>query len=120
MGRSLTDADRRSIRALLTHRPPQGKKKDRRTQIANWPFKSESFGVHPDQIPEAREHYRRHGLAVDFTKDGAAIMTGPNQHRQMAKADGIWNGRDGFSVPGGTGREPHQRMVQEIMKMAGD
>jgi len=35
-----------------------------------WPILSESAGVHPSQIQEAKEFNRQHGLSVDYTPDG--------------------------------------------------
>lgn len=119
----LDDTIRAAIKNLLTARPkpkiptrhilhpsaPRGKK----AGLWSKPFESDALGVNPDQIAQASESLRKAGLAVDFNeKTGAAIITSDKQYRAVAKAVGLFNGRDGYGVPNEngdhmpTGREP--------------
>lgn len=50
-----------------------------------WPRVSDALGVHPSQIPEAIEEAKRLGTHLDFTKDGSAIVDGPQHQNDLLK-----------------------------------
>jgi hypothetical protein len=119
----LDDTIRAAIHNMLTARPKPKiptrhllhASSPRQKKAGLWarPFESDALGVNPDQIPQAAEALRKAGLAVDFNeKTGAAIITSDKQYRDVAKAVGIFNGRDGYGIPNEngdhmpTGREP--------------
>ena len=119
----LDDSIRAAIHNMLTARPKPkiptrhvlSGSSSRRKTAGLWvkPFESDALGVNPDQIKEASEALRRAGVPVDFNeKTGAAIITSDKQYRAVAKAVGLFNGRDGYGVPNEngdhmpTGREP--------------
>lgn len=52
---------------------------------ALWPMESEGFGVLPSQVPEAIEHARKHGVPLEFTKDGAAIFRSQQHQREVLR-----------------------------------
>ena len=105
------DAVRDFTRALLTARPSikpsQFEGRKYRTSLWNRPFASNALGVNPDQIPEARAALRARGCTADFDSEGRCIVTSEKQFREVAKASGLWNGRDGFAVKG----ESDQRIL---------
>jgi len=70
-------------------------------------YRSDALGVNPDQIPEARAALRAQGVCVEFDKDGCAIMESERQYKDVARATGMWTGRDGFQVPDGSGGRCH-------------
>lgn len=61
-------------------------------------YASDALGVHPSQIKEATENLRRHGVMADFAPDGRCIITSPKQFKEVAKASGLFNGREGYLV----------------------
>ena len=48
-----------------------------------WPRRSQALGVSPAQIPEAREHARRHGYQVDFDELGTALIPSRAEQNKM-------------------------------------
>lgn len=61
-----------------------------------WPMLSEAMAVHPDQIEEARARNRRHGVNVDYTKDGRAILNDRGQRRDLMKLEGFHDKHGGY------------------------
>lgn len=103
----LTDDIRKAIHEQLTARPRESSKPNVQRRVGpgiwNKPFHSNALGVAPNQIGEAREEFRKHGLAIDFDQDGRAIITGPKQYKEACRALGIFSGRDGYGIPGEDG-----------------
>lgn len=65
-------------------------RKIRTAGVAQWPYESDCLGVQPEQIPEAREAWRKHGgINMEFTPDGQAIVTGPQMLRKACKVMGL-------------------------------
>ncbi len=56
---------------------------------AKWPILSDSAGVHPDEIPQAREEMRRKGVNIDYAGDGRAIFESHAHRRAALKAMGL-------------------------------
>lgn len=96
------DAIRAGINNLLSAKPAPSKHKhrERRTSAGLWvrPFHSDALGVHPEQVEEARAALREQGVMADFDSEGRCIITSDKQYREVAKACGMWTGRDGFSA----------------------
>lgn len=68
-------------------------------------FKSDALGVNPEQIPEATAALRANGVMNDFDPEtGACIITSPNDHKKVARAAGMFSGRDGFDVKDADGK----------------
>ena len=99
----LDDTLRTAIRKLLTTPPPKRRAKPQRAGLWSQPFHSDALGVNPDQIPEATAALRAAGVTADFDADGCAIITSDKQYREVARAAGLYNGRDGYGVPNSTG-----------------
>ncbi len=58
-------------------------------KAAKWPYESQGFAVGPEQIPEARDRWRKHaGINMEFTPTGEAIMTGPEMFKKACKTMG--------------------------------
>ncbi len=57
---------------------------------------SEALAVHPDQIEQARARNRRHGINVDYTADGRAILMDRGQRRDMLKLEGFVDKRGSY------------------------
>lgn len=113
-GNELTDEMRAAIHLQLTAKPKPRQRRARRGTAGLWvkPFASDALGVNPRQIPEARAHLRAHGITAEFDSVGRCIVTGEKQYRDVAKATGMWDGRDGWNpkkndgMPIETGRTP--------------
>jgi hypothetical protein len=72
------------------------KKKAKREKLLNstWPQHSDCLGVHTSQIPEAREHYRKMGVPVDFCpKTGAAILTSAKHRKKVCEVSDMYTVR---------------------------
>jgi len=65
-----------------------------RPSRSGWPLASEAMAVHPDQIPEAREHDRRHGVPTDYDRLGRPIFTSREHRKRYARSYG-WRDYDG-------------------------
>lgn len=59
------------------------------TGSVGYPILSDALGVHPDQIPEAREHYRKRGVSVDFAPDGRLVMADSAHRKRVLRAAGV-------------------------------
>lgn len=55
------------------------------------PKLSDALAVHPDQVPEAAEHARRHGVPTDFAPDGRCIVTSRAHQKKLCKLYGFHN-----------------------------
>jgi hypothetical protein len=87
---------------------------------------SDALGVNPEQIGEAREELRRHGLCVEFDKQGRCLIESEKQFQQVTRALGMSDGRDGYQVCGNdgnrifSGREEakgRERFKEELRRM---
>lgn len=95
------DAIRKAVREQLSAKPapPNDRgNRTRRTTAGIWarPHHSDALGVNPDQIEEATKALRAQGVMADFDKEGRCIITSEKQRREVAKACGLWDGRDGY------------------------
>lgn len=123
----LDDELRAAIRGQLTALPKSGRKsRDRRCDAwrTGLGVRSDALGVGIEQIPRARAELAKMGVNCDFDpRTGAAIVTSSHHYRQVAKASGLFCGRDGFGVPNpeevggyvGTGRG-QQKGKEEFRK----
>ena len=66
---------------------------------AGWPMLSDAMGVHPDQIPEAREHAARHGIPTDFAPDGRAILRSCDHRKRYGELIGMYDRNGGYGDP---------------------
>ena len=102
MGMVLTDEVRVQIKAQLTARPAPKVRpnKSRRTSAGLWarPFHSDALGCSPGQVEETRAHLRANGVMADFDEDGCCILTSDKQFREVARASGLYDGRDGYGA----------------------
>jgi hypothetical protein len=61
-----------------------------------WPMLSEGLAVHPRQIEQARARNRRHGVNVDYTPDGRAILMDRGQRRDLLRLEGYHDKHGGY------------------------
>jgi hypothetical protein len=100
----LTDELRAQIKAQLTASPKRSKEKKSETIARSYRYNrgrthySDALGVSPDQIEEARAHLRSHGIAAEFHDDGRIAIQSEKQWRDIARAGGMYTGRDGFGA----------------------
>jgi len=97
----LTDEIRAAIKNQLTASPkPKSRpNRQRRTTAGLWarPFASSALGVNPEQVEEAQQQLKAHGITAEFDrKTGDCVVTSDKQFREVAKAVGMWTGRDGY------------------------
>ena len=103
----LTDEIRAAIHSQLTAAPSKAAERAQARDYKFMPYASEALGVSPEQVTEAKANLRAHGCMVDFDRDGRALITSEKQVKEVAKAAGLWSGRDGFAVRDGEGRQVH-------------
>jgi len=112
----LTDHIRAAIHKQLVAKPSPRKRRERRVGTGLWykPFVSDALGVGTGQINKAREHLHRHGITAEFDSEGRCIVTSDKQYRDVARATGMYDGRDGWDVKNNegfimeTGRTPER------------
>ena len=92
---ALTDDIRKAIHDQLTAVPARRSNVDARDYKFK-PYYSASLGVSAQQIPEAEAHLRANGIPAEFNADGEVLVTSSRQFREIAKACGIYDGRDGY------------------------
>ncbi len=63
---------------------------------AAWPIKSDALAVHPRQIKKVMERNRKHGLHVEYAKDGRPILADRGQRRELMKIEGAHDQQGGF------------------------
>ncbi len=84
------------------------------------PMVSDSAAVHPDQIPEAMEHAKLHGVPTEFNKDGCPIFATRDHQRRYAQIYGYHNNDDNWSGKDRPLDQPSQhdifRELDEAMK----
>jgi hypothetical protein len=112
--RATVDALFQAQREILTARPKPSANPKRQRLAGLWakPFHSDALGVNPDQIPQAQAALRAAGVTADFDSEGRCIVTSDKQYREVAKACGMWTGRDGYAVRDGEGRPVGTGRVQ--------
>lgn len=54
-----------------------------------WPLECFGSGVHADQAPELRKHFKEHGVNVEVSKDGNPIYTSAAQRKKALKCRGL-------------------------------
>jgi hypothetical protein len=73
-----------------------------------WPILSDGFGVHPEQVEEARAHATAVGTPCDFVPEtGQAIFTSQQHKREVLKAHFMHDRND---IAGGQSRT-HKRKI---------
>lgn len=109
MERGLTDEMRANINALTSAAPRRGNNPAVHHYRYNngRPHYSESLGVSPDQVDEYRAHLKKCGITAEVMKDGTVKIESEKQFREVAKAGGLWNGRDGYGATDGEGNKIH-------------
>jgi hypothetical protein len=121
MGLTLTDEMRASIKASLVATPSRKTSNTKRSHYRynkGRPHASDALGVHPDQVQEYRDHLKKHGVTAEVKVDGRVMIESDKQFREVAKAGGLWNGRDGYAAYDSdgnrimTGREQGQGQSQ--------
>lgn len=80
---------KRYVLDLVTRKLVPVGQENKPKKIANWNYASEALGVQPDQIEEAKEHYRQLGEKVDFDRDGNLQVTGYQQWKRILRKDGF-------------------------------
>ena len=61
---------------------------------AQWPMYSDNLGVSTSQIPEAREHYAKLGVPLDFCpKSGRAILTSAKHRKKVCEVSDMYTVR---------------------------
>jgi hypothetical protein len=61
-----------------------------------WPMYSEALAVHPDQIQQANERAKRHGLDVEYVKGGIAKIGSRNDRKRLLKLEGFHDNQGGY------------------------
>jgi hypothetical protein len=75
---------------------------------AAWPILSDGFGVHPEQVEQARAHAASVGTPCDFVPEtGQAIFTSQQHKREVLKAHFMFDRND---IAGGQSRT-HKRKI---------
>lgn len=99
---------------------PKPKKPVGQTLLWNRPFRSDAMGVGVDQIAEAEELLRKHGVTAEFDRTtGELIATSERQFQDAGRALGLRTGAKGWDAGSPTGRQREQereRIKQLIMK----
>ena len=52
-----------------------------------WPQKMNSLGVHPSQVKEAMERNKKHGVYVEYDKEGTPLVADRKQRCELMKIE---------------------------------
>jgi hypothetical protein len=55
------------------------------TQNFSRPLELDALGVHPNQVPAAMARDRRHGMAIEYTKDGTPLVKSEQEKRDYMR-----------------------------------
>jgi hypothetical protein len=55
------------------------------TQNFSRPLELDALGVHPEQVEAAMARDRRHGLAIEYTKDGTPLVRSEQEKRDYMR-----------------------------------
>lgn len=63
-----------------------------------WPQNmGDSLGVHPDQIPEAMERNKRHGVTgVTYNADGEPLVADRGARKKLLRVEGVHDKQGGY------------------------
>jgi len=64
-----------------------------------WPKLCDASGVHPDQIPEAIQKAKRHGIDMEFHPDGRAKYTSRKHRKDYLRSIGLFDRSAGYGDP---------------------
>ena len=80
-----------------------------------WPMYSEAMAVHPEQIPEAMERNKKHGVYVEYAKDGRAKLMDRGQRKALMRIEGYHDNNGGFGDDTGvsTTTKPPMKTIKE-------
>ena len=71
---------------------------------SGYPFYSMSLSVAPEDVPLTLELLRAQGVSAEFDTDGCPKIESSRQHREIARALGLFSGRDGYGHQSVSGR----------------
>jgi hypothetical protein len=94
MKRELPCGCGRTLHLDLAAMNPSVGVRESRGRSQAYPYASYAMGVHPKQLPEAREQLARAGVSTDFTPDGDPIITSRAHRRKVMKAVGMHDRND--------------------------
>lgn len=78
------------------HPPRKWEPGPARTQgTTTWPLESQALAVHPEQVHEANERAKRHGIAAEYREDGTCVIADATARRRLLKLEGLVD-KDGF------------------------
>lgn len=64
-------------------------KKETFKQIPRYPMPCEALAVHPTEIGEKRDWYRRNGVPTEFRGDGSPIVRDPSHYKKVRRLNGV-------------------------------
>ncbi len=59
-------------------------------------LESDALAVHPSQIGQAMARNKRHGLHIDYTKDGRPILKDRGQRRDLMRVERVHDNQGGY------------------------
>jgi hypothetical protein len=65
-------------------------------QGACWPQESVALAVHPDQVAEANERNKAHGVNVTYKADGTAVVPDRGERRRLLRLEGYHDKQGGY------------------------
>lgn len=60
------------------------------------PVLSDGLAVHPEQVPEAMERDRRHGINTQYDAEGRPVLTDRGMRRRLLKSLNMHDGDGGY------------------------
>jgi hypothetical protein len=66
------------------------------TSTKGWPMVSVALAVHPDQVAEANERNKRHGVHARYRPDGKCVIPDAADRKRLLKVEGFFD-RDGYN-----------------------
>ncbi len=83
-----------------------------------WPMKSDALAVHPKQIKAVRERNKKHGLHIEYARDGRPILQDRGQRRDLMKIEGVHDRNGGYgddhATHGGYLDDPADAISDEV------
>lgn len=81
------DSNGRAVEVIARIDPPV---KPVRSGGGKWPRESYAMGVDPEDVPQAMETARRHGVPTEYTPDGDPVLTSPGHQKRYMRVFGFY------------------------------
>lgn len=94
------DGKRVTLKKLLLRYPDalarEGITQLRSVSCSAWPIVSDALAVHPKQVQQANDRAKRHGIKVEYQRDGRPVIPDAQNRYKLLKLEGFHDNNGGY------------------------